>query len=262
MFVEGDENSYDSAIYTALYPKELVVPRQSCDKVVEAAKSMCGLSTLHNLSVRGLVDRDRRGDEEIDALRVDGILVADVAEVENLLCLPEALEIVAKLLRIVDVAKAKATAEAAVLAEMAKVIDQQALARGLAEIQFRLNGFGPKIRKSDAAILGLELETYMAGIDVAATVAKCRKIFEDAAATKDYGATLRLYNCKGVIAFVAKSLGIQKEVYFRMVLDILKTEPDGPVAKAMRRAIEGAPDSVVVTPAVVTESGSVAAPVS
>ena len=64
LFVEGDETSYDTAIYTALYPKELVVPRQSCEKVVEATKSMHSLSALHNLSVRGLVDRDRRGDEE------------------------------------------------------------------------------------------------------------------------------------------------------------------------------------------------------
>jgi hypothetical protein len=263
LFVEGDETSYDSAIYTALYPKELVVPRQSCDKVVEAAKSMSGLSAMHNLNVRGLVDRDRRGDEEIDALRADGILVADVAEVENLLCLPEALEAVAKLLRADDVAKAKGAAENAVIAEMAKVIDQQALARGLAEIQFRLNGFGPKIGKSDAAKLGTELQTYVVGIDVTVTVGKCRKLFEDAAAAKDYRATLRLYNCKGVIAFVATSLGIKKDVYCRMVLDLVKTEPEGPVAKAMRKAIEGTPEPLVVTPPVlVTETTDVTAPLA
>ncbi len=86
LFVEGDETSYDSAVYVALYPNEMVVPRQSCEKVVEATKSMRGLSALHNLKIRGLVDRDRRSDEEVAALRADGVLVADVAEVENLLC--------------------------------------------------------------------------------------------------------------------------------------------------------------------------------
>lgn len=197
LFVEGDETSYDSAIYTALYPKEMVVPRQSCEKVVEATKSMSGLSALHNLSVRGLVDRDRRGDEEVNALRADGVLVADVAEVENLLCLPEALEAVAKQLKAADVAKAKTVAEAVVIAEMAKVIDQQALARALAEIQFRLN------------------------------------------------------NCKGVISFVAASFGTKKDVYCRMVLHFIKTEPEGPIAKAMRKAIDGKPDPVVVAPPVI-----------
>ena len=58
-------------------------------QAVEATKSMGRLSSLHNLSVRGLVDRDRRGNDEIKALHDDGMLVADVAEVENLLCLPE-----------------------------------------------------------------------------------------------------------------------------------------------------------------------------
>jgi hypothetical protein len=255
LFVEGDETSYDSAIYTALYPKEMVVSRQSCAKVVEATKSMSGLSALHNLSVRGLVDRDRRGDEEIDALRADGILVADVAEVENLLCLPEALEAVAKQLKAIDLAKAKAKAENAVIGEMAKVVDEQALARALAEIQFRLNGFGPRIGKSDAAKLQTDLQSYVAGIDVGAIVKKCRKLFDDAVAASDYRVALRLYNCKGVIAFVAASFGIKKDVYCRMVLDFIKTEPDGSVAKAMRKAIDGTPDPVVVpSPVIVADS--------
>ena len=94
LFVEGDETSYDSAIYTAGSPKEMAVPRQSCEKVVEAAGVDERPVRVRNLSVRGLVDRDRRGDEEVDALRADGVLVADVAEVENLLCLPEALKVI------------------------------------------------------------------------------------------------------------------------------------------------------------------------
>jgi hypothetical protein len=245
LFVEGDESSYDSAIYTALYPKELVVPRRSCDKVVEATKSMSGLAALHNLSVRGLVDRDRRSDEEIKALRTDGIFVADVAEVENLLCLPEAIEAVASQLKAHNVAKA---ATEAVIMELAKVIDQQALARALSEIQFRLNGFGPKIGKSDAAQLESDLRTYVDGIDVGATVAKCRKLIDGVVVAKDYMRVLQLYNCKGVTSFVARALGICKDVYCRMVLDFIKTEPDGIVAKAMRQAIESTSDTLVEAP--------------
>jgi Protein of unknown function (DUF4435)/AAA domain, putative AbiEii toxin, Type IV TA system len=264
LFVEGDETSYDSAIYTALYPKEMVVPRQSCEKVVEATKSMSTLASLHNLSVRGLVDRDRRGDAEVGALRGDGVLVADVAEVENLLCVPEALEAVAKKLSAEDVAKARAGAEAAVITEMAKVVDQQALSRALAEIQFRLNGFGPKIGKHDAIGLATELQTYVAGINVGDTVARCRKLFDDAVAGKDYRAALRLYNCKGVVAFVAASLGIKKkDVYCRMALDIVKTDPNGPVATAMRKAIEGNPEAAAdATPVIVSDSSAGAAPPS
>jgi hypothetical protein len=235
----------------------MVVPRQSCEKVVEATKSMTTLATLHNLSVRGLVDRDRRGDAEVCALRADGVLVADVAEVENLLCLPEALEAIAKKLSAEDVVRSRAGAEAAVIAEMAKVVSQQALARGLAEIQFRLNGFGPKVGNSDAARLETELQTYVAGINVADIVTKCRKLFDDVVASKDYRAALRLYNCKGVIAFVAASFRINKDVYCRMVLDIIKADPNGPVARAMRKAIENTSEPVVdATPDVVSDSSA------
>lgn len=241
LFVEGDETSYDTAIYTSLFPMELVVSRQSCDKVVEATKSMSGLQGLHNLKVRGIVDRDRRGIEEVEALRANGILVADVAEVENLLCLPEALEAVAQQLRVPDVAQAMARTQAMVIAEMAKDTDQQALTRALAEIQFRLTGFGPKVRKSDAAKLETDLQEYLQRINVGTTVRECSKLFQDAITSNDYHAALRLYNCKGVIVFVANSFGIQKEVYCQIVLELIKNEPDGKVAKAMRKAIEGTP---------------------
>lgn len=254
LFVEGDETSYDAAIYTAIYPKEMVVPRQSCEKVIEATKSMSGLAGLHHLSVRGLVDRDRRSDEEIDALRSHGVLVADVAEVENLLCLPEALEAVAKQVMVPDVAVGKAAAEGAVIAELAKVVDQQALARALAEIQFRLNGFGPKIGKADAKKLEQDLQSYVASIDVGATVTKCRKLFDDAIAAKDYRAALRLYNCKGVIAFVAKSFGMTKDLYCQMVLNLIKTMPDGPLAKAMRKVIEGTAEAEVPATVIVEKN--------
>jgi Protein of unknown function (DUF4435)/AAA domain, putative AbiEii toxin, Type IV TA system len=238
LFVEGDETSYDVAIYTALYPRELVVPRQSCEKVVEATKSMSGLSGLHNLSVRGLVDRDRRGDDEITALRGAGVLVADVAEVENLLCLPEVLEAVAKHLNCPDVSAATAAAEDNVLAELAKAIDQQAISHALAQIQFRLNGFGPKIGKLDGAKLEADLQRYVSGIDVGATVARCRKMFEDVISGRNYRSALRFYYCKGILAFVANSFGIDKAVYSQIVMGRIKTDPDSLIAKAMRKAIE------------------------
>lgn len=238
LFVEGDENSYDAAIYAALYPAELIVPRQSCDKVVESTKSMGALSSLHNLKVRGVVDLDRRGEEEVAALRANGVLVADVAEVENLLCIPEALEAVATQLKVPDVEKATAAAKDAVITEMRKVVEQQALARALAEIQFRLSGFGPKIGKSDAAKLGEDLHGHVAAIDVFGTVARCRALFDAAVGGADYQAALRLFNCKGMLAFVAISLGITKDVYSQMVLGFIKVEPQGALAIAMRRTID------------------------
>ena len=216
-----------------------MVPRQSCEKVVEATKSMSGLSGLHNLSVRGLVDRDRRGDEEIAALRGAGVLVADVAEVENLLCLPEVLEAVAKHLTCPDVPTAKAAAEGDVLAEMAKAIDQQALSHALAEIQFRLNGFGPKIGKSDAAKLEADLQTYVGGIDVGATVANAASCSRTSCRGRTIARRSASITAKESSHSWLTPFAINKDVYSQIVMGFLKTEPDGLIAKAMRKSIEG-----------------------
>jgi hypothetical protein len=238
VFVEGDENSHDVAIYTALFPGELVASRTNCNKVIEATKTMTSLPAFHHLAVRGLVDRDRRSDEEVVAIRASGVGVAEVAEVENLMCLPEVIEAVAKQLKCDDLVKSRTAAEERVLDELNRQIDQQALARALREIQFRMNGFGPKIGKSDAARLEADLQTYVKGIDVAATVAGCKSDFQRIVAAKDYREALRLFNNKGIVSFVAQSLGIEPERYTNLVLKLLREDPKGTLAAAMRNAID------------------------
>jgi hypothetical protein len=240
LLVEGDSSSYDLQIYQALYPQELVISCQGCRRVVEATRAMRSLPQLHSRSVRGLVDRDRRGEEEVAALRGDGILVADVAEVESLLVIPDALEAVAIQVRAPNVGEAVAAARNAVISELAKMLDQQALARALAEIQFRLNGFGPKIGRSDVAALENALRDYVSEIDVASAFLRCKQLLGDAVSANNYLAVLKLYNCKGIIAFVANSMGLKKEKYAQIVLDLVQEQPDGRLANAMRTTLEQA----------------------
>jgi hypothetical protein len=237
LFVEGDETSYDTAVYSALFPKDLVLPRQNCQKVIEATKSMAGLTNLHHNAVRGLIDRDRRSDNEIEALKKAGLLVADVAEVENLLCVSEALLFAATHLNHPDPPAVAKAAEERVLDELRKDLHQQALSRALAAIQFRLNGFGPRTSSADAAALATALQDHVNSIDVHATYENSRTLLKDVVDRADYSGALRYYNCKGIPAFVAMTLGIEPEVYCRIILARVKTEPDGAVAKAMKAAL-------------------------
>ena len=236
LFVEGDETSHDASIYTALFPKEHVVPRQSSEKVIEATKAMAALPTFHHLKVRGLVDRDRRGDAEVAALKAANVLVADVAEVENLLCIPEAIIAVATRLTI-DPPTAMAAAQGKVLDELHKQRDHQAISRALAEIQFRMNGFAPKSAKPDAVKLEAELNAYFRGIDVGANITTAKSIFDDVLAKKDYLAALKYFNSKGIVSFVANAIGFKTDLYIAAVMGILKSDPSGVVAEAMRKLI-------------------------
>ena len=110
-----------------LYPDELVIPRSSCEKVIEATKAMASLNVLHHLQIGGIVDRDRRCDVEIQALRAAGLSVAEVAEVENLLCIPEALDAVALQLKCTEPTNRQEEAKAEVLREFGNSIERQAL---------------------------------------------------------------------------------------------------------------------------------------
>lgn len=238
LFVEGDETSYDTSLYAALHQGNLVLPRQTADKVIEATKAMLALPSLHHLKPHGVVDRDRRGDEEVAALREAGISVIGVAEVENLMCIREAIRAVAVQLKYPDAPGACQAAEDKVLEHLARDAEQQAMARALAEVQFRLNGFGPKIGKGDAAKLEQELQDYLKGIDLKAAVAKARNLFDGILRSRDYPATLRYYNSKGIPAHVAQTFGVSKDLYCQLVLGLVKGQPDGAVAKAMRDLIE------------------------
>ncbi len=237
LFVEGDQNSYDAALYRALYLDNLVIPLNSCHQVIQAYNAMRQLGSLHHLEPAGLVDRDHRSDDEIAALRSSGLRVADVAEVENLLCIPDAVEAAATQLKN---SNPQATVKAAgeyVLRQLKEGIDAQVAARAIAEIQFRLGGFGPKAGSAGATMIQTAVAQYVATIDVAATFKKASDLFDGILASGDYDSALRYYNCKGITSFVATALGLKSQAYCTMIVGIVQSDPGGALAEEMRRRI-------------------------
>jgi hypothetical protein len=237
LFVEGNSNSLDSALYRALYPDKLIFPMASCQNVIAARRGMQEISPLHNLSVEGLVDRDHRSDEEIAALRAQGVAVADVAEVENLFCVPAALQAAAEQLNVENAEKAVREAKARVLSELNKAKDAQVASRAVAEIQFRLGGFGPKAGKANASAIQTELTNHVASIDVAAVFKESADLFESIVATDDYDSALRYYNCKGIVSFVAGTFGLNARTYCSMVTGIIRSSQGASVAAQLRSRI-------------------------
>lgn len=85
LFIEGDtEHSIDSRLYSLVFPEYTVRPLGSCDKVIETTRTFRYLKQYHPLDTIGIVDRDRRSDSEVEYLRRRSIMVAEVAEVENI----------------------------------------------------------------------------------------------------------------------------------------------------------------------------------
>lgn len=97
MFVEGTKNnSFDQKIYSRIYSEYNVLSLESCSNVIQAVKTYNNTNDLHHMNVVGIIDRDRRTEDEILNLKSDNIYVPDVAEVENLFLLPEVIEIMCK----------------------------------------------------------------------------------------------------------------------------------------------------------------------
>jgi hypothetical protein len=92
------------------------------------------------LEVYGIIDRDRRVPEEITKLEQKSIFVLSVAEVENLFCVKEVIQIVSEhLLRDID-ADFQSVSDAIFL-RLKGEIEAQVSLRVASEIKFRLNKF-------------------------------------------------------------------------------------------------------------------------
>jgi ABC-type cobalamin/Fe3+-siderophores transport system ATPase subunit len=104
LFVEGEKNSYDHFLYQEIFRDKgyHVIPCGGCQEVIKFVKSKRAYEKLNSIEVYGIIDRDFRTDEEIEALKKDRVYCLTVAEVENLFVVPGLLDIMAKQLGCTD----------------------------------------------------------------------------------------------------------------------------------------------------------------
>ena len=95
LFVEGEENSFDSQLYSILYPNYFIIPCGSCMQVIMRTKSFKSTQNIHNNNVYGIIDRDFRTEDEINKLAKDNIYTLKVSEVENLFIIEELINFLA-----------------------------------------------------------------------------------------------------------------------------------------------------------------------
>jgi hypothetical protein len=205
VFVEGINGSYDTSLYREILPNFLVIPRGSCSQVIQSVKALKANTQLHHLEVYGVIDRDRRVDAEIIALERDSIFVLQVAEVENLFCTKEILEIVSRRLAR-DSTHDFTEVSNTVFNRLQSELETQVSLRVASEIKFLLNNFDENAREADG--LKLALETLMMAIDIDVLYAQIKNEFELIITSRDYDALLCLYNRKSLSNQVSGALGL------------------------------------------------------
>ena len=238
LFIEGDDkHSIDSRLYPLIFPEYTVKPLGSCNKVIETVRSFGDLQSFHQLDSRGIVDRDRRSDEEVEYLRKKNILVPNVAEIENILMLEGVIRAVAQhKRRNPDIVFPKVKKR--VIEMFTRELKQQALMhvrhRVKHDVELRIDMKFRTISALEEHMIELVSEINPRGL----YDQLCREFhsYED---NKDYASILRVYNQKLILgeSNVATLCGFKgKDDYVRGVLNILKGNSEN--ARAIRKAIK------------------------
>ena len=209
LFVEGQQGSLDLAFYRACYPNLTVIPRGGCQDVIHSVAAMRRNATLTRITCAGLVDADGRDVDERARLAGFGVSVLPVAEIENLLLLPDVARVIlakndysnpALEQKLAEV-KAAVFADAAVPANVNEVV--------LGYVRRRVDQMLKRIDFSaDKSVEGLAT-SYAAqtgALDIPAIAASIEKSITDAIAADDLPALLAIYDRKRPLLTIAAKL--------------------------------------------------------
>ena len=207
----------------------------SCTKVIEIVKSFNEQSSFHNIKAYGLIDRDRRNEEEIEKLNSKDIWVLNVAEVENLFLEDNIIkEIASHMGKNSD--NVLKEVEKNIYLFFEKEIKNQIRLKFKEVIQKRFYELTQKISNDEDIIK--QLDSNYNTIDKEKIYDEIKDEFSNYVSSKDYKSILRVFNNKGLIANsnLCKLTGLdRKEAYIDLVLSLLKKD-DG-ISNTIRKAI-------------------------
>ncbi len=220
LFVEGERGSLDHAIYQLIYTEFTIIPRGNGRKVIESVKGINENSGLHAIGAFGLIDRDHRSVEEIDALKGTGVSVIDFSEVENLLLAPELIRAVAGNQALDPELKFNEVKEF-VLNQLEKEVERLTSQKTSFEINFKLNALDNKQIGKDK--IKEAIAKLVSSIDADKLYDYNFNLFTKIIESKNYDAALKFYNNKGLVSSVSKIMGLGNGEYSKLVLRLINS---------------------------------------
>jgi len=238
IFVEGESDSYDTKLYSAVYSDYYIVPCGGCVEVISRTKAFRRLqieqSQLHHIEAYGVIDRDYRTDTEITALESHKIYTLKVAEVENLFLTEE-------ILTFINEHQGKTNTTGIDNAKNFVISDQdrgfcsqvakQICEATVAEIKHRLSCIEISKKQDEAET---SLNTALGTIDFEAIREEISTRYNSAAQTKDYKEILTLFNSKNVVKSIGSHFGIQDADYRNLVVRLISTDKASDIIEALQ----------------------------
>ena len=226
LFIEGTpDKSIDRKLYSKLFPKYSIMPLEGCASVIQATKSYNKLPMLHYKTIKGIVDRDRRTEDEINLLLQDKIYVPSVAEIENLFLIPQVIELVARKQSIENVDVLLEQTKEKTIEFLKLHLEEQALLFTKKRCQNTINNV---CNQSTQTIdeYKTSLDEIVDKIKPQEEYSKACKELQKIVDDKDYIAALRVINNKGLLPFtnVSNAFGWKKQHYIDYVIRLLGTQ--------------------------------------
>ncbi len=223
LFVEGvANNSIDIELYAHIFPSHMIIPCESYLKVVEATKSFAKNTSLHYLNPIGIIDRDYHTQVYLDKIKELKIEALEVAEIENLFCVPEIMEAIAVY---------QNKDYSALLPEIKNIIFTQRLkneigaqSRNMARyhLRYKLEKFESK--KTDKTSFCEDFDNHIGIINAEEEFEKAERLYNDILTNQDIKKCLKYYNSRGLYSNLAKIFGLTSEGYKDLIFSLLKSD--------------------------------------
>ena len=219
LFVEGEESSFDTQLYSILYPDYFIIPCGSCMQVIMRTKSFNSTQKIHNYSVYGLIDRDFRTEDEINKLKKDNIYTLKVAEVENLFIIEELISFLSDYLgnnfnEIFSNIKNYVINE-----RFDNQIRGQIKKNVVSQIKHKLSL--AEISEIDTKE---SLKKAIENIDADRIYEETLKSYEEALISNNYKKVIKMFNEKGLSKSIGHYFGFQNNDYLNIVISILRNK--------------------------------------
>lgn len=224
LLVEGTASkSIDRKLYSKVYPEFNIISMESCNAVVQTTKAYNQTNNLHYEEVKGIIDRDRRDEEEIAKLKKNNIFVPKVAEIENLFLITDVIRIVAEKQDKSEIEQIICEVQNKTFEFLNSKIEEQAL---LFVKQKSQNYIVKKINEQVSTIeeYKIKLSELISVGDLQSMydqeIEKMNKIIEE----RNYLAALRVINNKGLLPYtqLPNKFGWKKDYYIDYVLLLLE----------------------------------------
>lgn len=232
LFVEGEENSFDTQLYSILYPNYFIIPCGSCMQVIMRTKSFKLTQNIHNYNVYGIIDRDFRTEVEINKLEKDNIYTLKVSEVENLFVIEELISFLANHL-------GKNFSD--VFSDINNYIIKQRFGNQI-HSQVRKNVVSQiKYKLSMAEISEINtkesLTNAVGNINTDNLYEDTLNSYKEALLSNDYKKVLEMFNEKGLSKSIGHYLGFQNNDYLNTVISILRNKEQTEVLEIFKNYI-------------------------